>query len=90
VSSCARIEVLSRPLTAGNRRALRLRVSRDGVRVGGIGLRIRGSGIDVRRVTDPKGRATASLRPRNRGTLLVGVVGETRRCGTASVAVRKA
>jgi hypothetical protein len=88
--SCARIEVLSRPLTAGNRRALRLRVSRDGVRVGGIGLRIRGSGIDVRRVTDPKGLATGSLRPRNRGRLRVGVVGETRRCGTASVAVRKA
>jgi hypothetical protein len=64
-------------------------VIRDGVRVGGIGLRIRGRGIDVRTVTDPKGLATASLRPPSRGTLRIGVVGEARRCGTASVVVRK-
>jgi hypothetical protein len=36
-SSCARIEALSGSLAAAKRRTLRLRVSRDGVRVGGIG-----------------------------------------------------
>jgi hypothetical protein len=65
-------------------------VSRDGVPVGGIGVRIRATGIDVRRVTGPQGVVTASLKPRARGVLRIGVVGETKRCGTASVSIRKA
>jgi hypothetical protein len=88
-SSCARIEALSGAPAAGKRRTLRLRVTRDGVRVGGIGVRIRATGIDVRRVTGPQGVVTASLRPRARGTLRIGVVGETKRCGTAPVSIRK-
>jgi hypothetical protein len=89
-SSCARIEALSGAPAADKRRTLRLRVTRDGVRVGGIGVRIRATGIDVRRVTGPQGVVTASLKPRARGTLRIGVVGETKRCGAASVSIRKA
>jgi hypothetical protein len=88
-STCARIEALSGAPAAGKRRTLRLRVTRDGGRVGGIGVRIRATGIDVRRITGPQGVLTASLKPRGRGTLRIGVVGETKRCGTASVSIRK-
>ncbi len=89
VPSCSSISVSGGPLHVGRRSRVQIVVSLAGAPVSGVQVRLRGDGVDVRRITDGAGMATAELKARRPGTIRVGVYGEIRRCGVEGVPARR-